>query len=154
MYLQLGESSWLRTPASLPTTGNEFTLAVPLSAPLPSARGGLHQKQQQTDKRFQMKMLLPLFIAGTDFSFLNTKCVNPILACNFKKNKIKKMAQLRESGDGAEVVVDVEHGRVQEGVDVLETLEPGLESPPSLCLHLPQLLLGQLIQRGGRGRHR
>lgn len=35
-------------------------------------------------------------------------------------------AQLRECGDGAEVVVDVEHGGVQQGVDVLETLEPGL----------------------------
>lgn len=49
--------------------------------------------------------------------------------------------QLRECGDGAEVVVDVEHGGVQQGVDVLETLESGLEAPSALCLQLPQLLL-------------
>lgn len=46
-----------------------------------------------------------------------------------------------ECGDGAEVVVDVEHGGVQQGVDVLETLESGLEAPSALCLQLPQLLL-------------
>lgn len=46
-----------------------------------------------------------------------------------------------ECGDGAEVVVDVEHGGVQQGVDVLQTLEPGLEAPSALCLQLPQLLL-------------
>lgn len=31
-------------------------------------------------------------------------------------------AQLREGGDSAEVVVDVEHGSVQQGVDILQTL--------------------------------
>lgn len=39
-------------------------------------------------------------------------------ACAFEG----KRGQLRECGDGAEVVVDVEHGGVQEGVDVLEAL--------------------------------
>lgn len=99
---------------------------------------------------------MQLLIAETEFFFLNTKCVNLHLHATSikKKNKCKKMGQLRESGDGAEVVVDVEHRRVQEGVDVLETLEPGLEPPPPLCLHLPQLLLRQLVERGGRGRHR
>lgn len=63
-------------------------------------------------------------------------------------------ARLRERGDGAEVVVDVEHRRVQEGVDVLEALQPGLQAPPALCLHLPQLLLRQLRQGRGRGGHR
>lgn len=60
--------------------------------------------------------------------------------------KIKRIcdlerAQLRKRGDGAEVVVDVEHGGVQQGVDVLQTLEPGLEAPSAFCLQLPQLLL-------------
>lgn len=48
--LQLGEFSWLRTSVLLPTTGNESTFAVPLPAPLPSARGGLHQKQHTDDE--------------------------------------------------------------------------------------------------------
>lgn len=39
--------------------------------------------------------------------------------------------------------MDVEHGSVQQGVDVLETLEPGLQAPSALCLQLPQLLLRQ-----------
>lgn len=81
-----------------------------------------------------------------EFSFLNNKLHESL--------KKKKPGSLRESGDGAEVVVDVEHCRIQKSVDVLETLEPGLESPPSLRLHLPQFLLRQLIQRGRRGRHR
>lgn len=54
---------------------------------------------------------------------------------------ILEKVQLRERGDGAEVVVDVKHGSVQQGVDVLETLESGLQAPPALCLQLPQLLL-------------
>lgn len=62
-------------------------------------------------------------------------------------------AQLLECGDGAEVVVDVEHGGVQKGVDVLETLEPGLKAPSALCLQLPQLLLRQSGQRRRRRRH-
>lgn len=52
-----------------------------------------------------------------------------------------KKAQLRECGDRAEVVVDVEHGGVQQSVNVLETLEPGFQAPPTLRLQLPQLLL-------------
>lgn len=60
---------------------------------------------------------------------------------------------LREGGDGAEVVVDVEHGGIQQGVDVLETLKPRLQAPSALRLQLPQLLLGQPGQRRRRGRH-
>lgn len=37
--------------------------------------------------------------------------------------------------------MDVEHGGVQQSVNVLETLEPGLQAPPTLRLQLPQLLL-------------
>lgn len=47
-----------------------------------------------------------------------SNCVNTLFAFDVKGNEW----QLRECGDGAEVVVDVEHGGVQEGVDVLETL--------------------------------
>lgn len=62
-------------------------------------------------------------------------------------------AYLRECGNGAEVVVDVKHGGVQQGVNVLETLEPGLEAPSALCLQLSQLLLRQSGQRRRRRRH-
>lgn len=48
--LQLEGFSWLRTSLLLPTTGNESTLALPLPAPPPSARGGLHQKQHADDE--------------------------------------------------------------------------------------------------------
>lgn len=61
--LQLGGLSWLGTAVLLPTTGKEFTPADPLSAPLPSAGGGLHQKQ--------MKISMPHFSGKTEFSFLN-----------------------------------------------------------------------------------
>lgn len=60
---------------------------------------------------------------------------------------------LRERGDGAEVVVDVEHGGVQQGVDILETLQPGLQAPPPFSLQLPQLLLRQARERRRRRRH-
>ncbi len=50
-------------------------------------------------------------------------------------------------------MVDVEHGGVQQGVDVLQTLQPGLEAPSALCLQLPQLLLWQPGQRRRRRRH-
>lgn len=33
---------------------------------------------------------------------------------------------LRERGHGAEVLVDVEHGGIQQGVNVLQALQPGL----------------------------
>lgn len=62
-----------------------------------------------------------------------------LLTCDFQAEK----AQLRECGYGAEVVVDVEHGSIQQGVDVLQTLEPGLQAPPALRIQLPQLLLRQ-----------
>lgn len=75
--LQLGGFSWLGTAVLLSTTGKEFTPADPLSAPLPSAGGGLHQKQ--------MKISMRLFSGETEFSFLNTKRVNPLLACNSSK---------------------------------------------------------------------
>lgn len=60
---------------------------------------------------------------------------------------------LRERGNGAEVVVDVEHGSVQQGVDVLETLQPGLQAPPPFGLQLPQFLLSQARERRRRRRH-
>lgn len=50
--------------------------------------------------------------------------------------------------------MDVEHGSIQQGVDVLETLESGLEASPAFSLQLPQLLLRQAGQRGRRGGHR
>lgn len=52
--------------------------------------------------------------------------------------------------------MDVEHGSVQQGVDVLETLQPRLQAPSALRLQLPQLLLRQPGQRRrgrGHGRH-
>lgn len=59
----------------------------------------------------------------------------------------------RECGHSGEVVVDVEHGGVQQRVDVLQTLQPGLQAPPPLCFHLPQLVLRQPWQRRRRRRH-
>lgn len=49
--------------------------------------------------------------------------------------------------------MDVEHGSIQQGVDVLETLQPRLQAPSALRLQLPQLLLRQPGQRRRRGRH-
>lgn len=59
----------------------------------------------------------------------------------------------RQRGDGAEVVVDVQHGGVQQGVDVLQTLQSGLEASPAFSLQLPQLLLRQPGKRRRRRRH-
>lgn len=50
--------------------------------------------------------------------------------------------------------MDVEHGGVQQRVDVLQALEPGLQPPAALRLQLPQLLLGQPGQGRRRGGHR
>ena len=52
--------------------------------------------------------------------------------------------------------MDVEHGGVQQRVDVVETLEPRLQAPPALRLQLTQLLVRQRGQgrgRRGHGRH-
>ena len=63
------------------------------------------------------------------------------------------MGVLRECGHGAEVLVDVEHGGVQQCVDVVEALEPRLQAPAALRLQLTQLLVGQCRQGGGRRGH-
>ena len=61
---------------------------------------------------------------------------------------------VRECGDGGQVVMDVEHGGVQQRVDVVETLQPGFQASPALLLQLPELGLRQDGQGRGRGRHR
>ena len=60
----------------------------------------------------------------------------------------------RECGDGGQVVMDVEHGSVQQCVDVVETLQPGLQASAAVLLQLPELCLRQAGQGRGRGRHR
>lgn len=76
--------------------------------------------------------------------------------CRSREQKVLEVMKLglRERGHGAEVLVDVEHGGIQQGVDVLQALQPGLKAPAALRLQLPQLLLRQLGEGGRRRRHR
>lgn len=74
--------------------------------------------------------------------------------CRITFDLCGKKFNLPESGYSGEVVMDVEHGGIQERVDVVEALETSLQAPPALLLQLPQLRIGHAGQGGGRRRHR
>lgn len=133
--------SRLRLAVLPPSDTDEAGAFVPLVPPEPpSVRGGLQGRKQQ-------KLISTWWWLTVEGNLYRKTTKLKLLEKN-------KSGLLPECGYGAEVVVDVEHGGIKQGVDVLETLQSGLQTPPALCLQLPQLLLWQLGQRRRRRRHR
>lgn len=61
-------------------------------------------------------------------------------------------ADVPQGGQHGEVLVDLQHGGVQQGVDVAQALQPSLQVLPLVALQSPQLLRGQPSKaRGGHG---
>lgn len=63
-------------------------------------------------------------------------------------------ADLPQGGEHGEVLVDLQHGGVQQRVDVAQALEPSLQVLPFVAFQSLQLLWGQPGKAGGRHRHR
>ena len=62
-------------------------------------------------------------------------------------------ADIPQGGEHSEVLIDLQHGSVQQRVDVAQALQPSLQVLPLMAFQSPQLLRGQPSKASRGHRH-